>query len=356
MIGSPYQRFDWVKAWMDTAGRSTSVGGQVMVIVAVDHNERPVALLPLVRKRQNGLVLVEFAGGKHSNANHGLASPQFLQTAGALFIHYLERLGEAEHIDLFRLVNVPAVWCGHSTLLASAPGLSSPSALYSADTGAGFPEWSRGTLSPRRRKKLRQKAKKLRGLGPVRVVKAHSTDERGQILGAFHEQKRRRCAQLGLRNPFEAAEIRDFLEQATKMRSPSQLPAIELFCLEVDGKIVATLGITSLARCSSTMFLSFDIDSPASRFGPGEYLLWKVIERLCSEGCEQFDLGIGEAFYKHRFCQQPIRLKDVYLGLTPAGRMYASALRLRCIAKFIFKRVLNGPEYYRVLKRSASTS
>jgi hypothetical protein len=60
--------------------------------------------------------------------------------------------------------------------------------------------------------------------------------------------------------------------------------------------------------------------------------------------------------YLHRFCQQPIRLKDVYLGLTPAGRMYASALRLRCIAKFIFKRVLNGPEYSRVPKRGAPAS
>jgi CelD/BcsL family acetyltransferase involved in cellulose biosynthesis len=218
--------------------------------------------------------------------------------------------------------------------------------------GGDFPEWSRRTLSARRRKKLRQKAKKLSGLGPVSAVKAHNTDETSRILRAFHEQKRRRCAHLGIRNPFEAAEIRRFLEQATNMRSRSQLPAIELFCLKVDENIVATLGVTSLARSSSIMFLSFDMNATASRFGPGEYLLWKVIERLCSEECERFDLGIGEASYKDRFCQQPIRLKDVYIGLTPPGRIYALALRIHCTAKFIFKRVLNGTACSRVLRRA----
>jgi CelD/BcsL family acetyltransferase involved in cellulose biosynthesis len=350
MIGSPYQRFDWIKAWMDTAGRSPSTDSRPLVIVAFAPNERPIAVLPLVRRTQNGMVVAEFPGGKHANANVGLASPQFLKTrASTRFVDELKLLCEHEHVDLLRLVNVPAVWCGHPTLLGSGPGQLSPSRLHSAHVDAGFPAWSRRTLSTRRKKKLRQKAKKLSGIGPVRLVKAHSIDETRRILEAFYHQKGMRCAQLGLQNPFEAAEIRDFLEEATKIRSPSHSPAIELFGLEVGGALVATLGTTSLAKCTSTMFLSFDSSSPASRFGPGEYLLWKVIEKLCSEKCERFDLGIGEASYKYRFCQNPIRLKDIYLGLTPAGKIYATALSLRCTLKFIYIRVFNVSKNFRSL-------
>ena len=78
---------------------------------------------------------------------------------------------------------------------------------------------------------------------------------------------------------------------------------------------------------------SFDADSAAARFTPGEILLNALLENLARRGFTHFDLGIGEAQYKEAVCDEAIELYDTVLAVSPAGALVAPLLRASLACK-----------------------
>lgn len=109
-------------------------------------------------------------------------------------------------------------------------------------------------LSKDGRKKLRQKDKKLRELGPVAHRVARTAEEAEAILAAFLDQKRARFRELGLPNPFDDEATQTFLRRAARAGLAEGRPAIELHALMLGERIVASFGGRSMpiaaAACS----------------------------------------------------------------------------------------------------------
>ena len=112
MISSPYQTFGWYSAWLATVGAREHC--EPVIIVAYDEHDEPIAILPLVKRRLwNGLVLCEFAGGRHSNANFGMFSTSFrsVVTAKAMrqILYKTSRLaGRVRHVFFGQHANLLA--------------------------------------------------------------------------------------------------------------------------------------------------------------------------------------------------------------------------------------------------------
>jgi CelD/BcsL family acetyltransferase involved in cellulose biosynthesis len=332
-VGSPYQRFDWQRAYVEAMGSAF----EACVVLVRDSSGRPCLLLPLALARRQGLRIASPVGGKHANyhlplmaAGSALPSPSELRAL-------LREAGRALHIDAYAFANLPLAWNGVPNPLTEG-GRPSPSNGYRLALDADGEATLQRALSKDARKKLRQKDKKLRELGPVAHRVARTPGDVDAILAAFLAQKRERFRGTGIPNPFEDEATQTFLRAACLSGLAEGRPAIGLHALAMGERVLAVFGgAVDAARCCG-MFTSFDPDPEVARSSPGELLMLDVIRHQCREGRRVFDLGVGEARYKSSLCDEVEELVDAMLPVTARGHLYAVALAGYLRAKRTVKR------------------
>ncbi len=177
---------------------------------------------------------------------------------------------------------------------------------------------------------MRAKERKLAELlgGAIEHRVAGTPEALSPMLEAFYLQKDAHMARIGAPNPYAQAAARDFLTQAGTPGPAGQPPAIEIHALvaATSGRVLATFGGAVDANRFSGMWTSFDPEPEIGRQSPGDLLLRHVIEWQARLGRRAFDLGVGEAHYKARVCDQTIELVNTVIPVTLLGRLYGLAL------------------------------
>ncbi len=357
-VATPYQRYDWVRAYVSHAISSDHASAHILRVRA--RNGQTVAILPFALRRAGGLRTVSFIGGKHANFHMGVFSPAFaasLDSAGAR-----QLLNDASvamgGVDAFILHNQPHEWEGHPNALALLDAQPSPSQAYKLPLLPDCEATLQNSMSSHARKKHKNKRARFAELGPSRVIIAETADVRARILDAFHRQKTARFAQMGVADPFDNAGIRAFLAQASDPSehdpssgpepSPRAQPSLRLGALELNGELVATyVGAVHQTRFSG-MATSFEPDPAVMKVSPGEILLVEMIKAECKRGMTVFDLGVGEARYKTTICNQTEELADSFVAISAKGRLAASIMRLAQKAKGAIKQ---SPFAFSLVKR-----
>ncbi|MEZ5839897.1 MAG: GNAT family N-acetyltransferase [Hyphomicrobiales bacterium] len=87
-----------------------------------------------------------------------------------------------------------------------------------------------------------------------------------------------------------------------------------------------------------------------AKFSPGESALMKLMADACERGCDSFDLGVGEAYYKDLWCDTTEPLFDCFVPITPAGHVYAQIKGLRQRVK---RSIKQNPVAWGLVQRSA---
>jgi CelD/BcsL family acetyltransferase involved in cellulose biosynthesis len=319
-IGSPYQRLDWVRAFV-AAGVEPAT--EVRVLTARDAAGRPVMVLPLAICRRFGLRVAGVVGGKHANYSLPLvAAGQADRLTEADLRAALRETGRRLGLDAFVFDNVPRVWDGRVVPLAEG-GIASPSNAYAAELRPDGEETLKRLMSPDGRRKLRNKENNLRRRGDLAFVRARDPETVETILQAFLRQKGERFRAQGIRDPFEGPGA-DFIRRGALHRLDEDAAAIEISGLTLDGQVIAAFGGAVDHSRISGMFISFD---PAfARQSLGDQLCAQVILDSAARGRTRFDLGVGEAEYKRRFCNEVEELAGVLLPVSLRGRAYAAGL------------------------------
>jgi CelD/BcsL family acetyltransferase involved in cellulose biosynthesis len=329
---SPYQRFDWVAAYAASTGSES----RIQVAVLRDEAGRPALLMPLDIETSMGARVASWIGGKHSNFNLPLAAPGAEAWLRVNPEAALRAIGRAVGVDVFALALVPRSWAGEPGLFA-ALGAASPSNAYEVRLGPDPEAVAVRSMSNEGRKRLRNKERGLAKLGEVAFGQARSEAEVQLYLDAFFRQKEDRFRTLGIPDPFLAEEVRTFIRTASLDRLGEGRPAIELYALTVGGRVASVLGGAGDGRRLSAMFLSFEPCQETMKYSPGDILVSRLIREQCLRGREHFDLGVGEARYKHTFCDETVELADVFLPVTARGSIYAAALRAVAALKRLVK-------------------
>ncbi|MGU3538366.1 GNAT family N-acetyltransferase [Methylobacterium sp. A54F] len=323
-LGSPYQRFDWVAAFV----RSGSARGDLRIVVLRDPAGRPRMLLPLVVARQGGVRVARVVGGTHANYHLPLfASREAAALPAAAIAEALAQAGRAAGIDVFHLAHQPVAWDGAVNPLALG-GEPAASNGYGLMLGPDPDATLRRAFSADARKKLRTKEKRLaEAVGPLAYRRAETREEAERILAGFYAHKAARFASLGVGDPYAGAPIRHFLAAATA----GDAPAVELHALVVreDGRVLASFGGAVDGGRYSGMFTAFDGDPAIARFSPGDLLLHHLVAEQTARGRQALDLGVGEARYKASVCDETIALVDAILPVTLRGHAFGLAARLR---------------------------
>lgn len=338
-ISTPYQRYDWVAAYM-----ADGPDGAARIVVVRDEDGRVGMLWPLAISRRSGIRIAAGIGGKHANFNLPLLRPGLAlgaEDAEAL----LRRIGSDLGIDLIAVADMPESWDGEPNPFAGRgrPGPNvAPAVRLERDPDAT----ALRSMSNEARKRLRNKERGLAKSGPVSFARAATEAEAAQLLDAFFRQKEARFRQLGIPDPFLDAGVRAFIRRAASVGLASGHPAIELYGLFVGDAVTAVLGGAADRRRLSGMFISFEGSPEATRYSPGDILVSRVIREQCRLGRDGFDLGTGEARYKRTFCDDDIRLLELLVPVTPAGRLAAGASALAVAAK---RRLKQNPQAMRAL-------
>ncbi|HEY5794847.1 MAG TPA: GNAT family N-acetyltransferase [Bosea sp. (in: a-proteobacteria)] len=330
---TPYQAYGWVRPFVETVGAAD--GMNFRHVVLRDAMGQPLAILPLVITRRNGIRFAEFIGGKHANYHMGLYAPDFAAPMGADTMRLMlsEISAMIGGLDAFIFVNQPTQWQGIANPLAALAAGPSPSGAYKLALVPGDGDGSlRRSMSSHAHKKLKNKRNRFAEFGPSELVRAREPAEINKVIDAFLRQKAARFRMMGVPDPFASPAVRAFLERGALAEGASA-PGLELYSLDVAGQSVATyVGAVQGARFSG-MATSFDMESEVAKTSPGEILLVDLIKLKCREGTTVFDLGVGEARYKTTICDQRDELVDSFLPLTAKGRAFVWFSRAKREAK-----------------------
>jgi CelD/BcsL family acetyltransferase involved in cellulose biosynthesis len=314
---SGYQTAKWTTPWLRTIGAAH--GLEPLLILARDGAGAPAALFVLTINRKSRIHVASYAGGRDSNINMPLARGDILLDRSAIQ-RMLYEGARAASVDAFSFLNQPSEWRGAAHPLTQLPTQPSPSLLH----GTSLPASSEAivaSMSGDSKKRMRWRMRKLEDVGPISFMHSRSHDEIVAVIEAFRRQKKVRIDAMGVSAGFDIDLVAAFMEEAAL----SQEPGIELYALKAGEQIVAMYGGVSHAGAFHAMVNSFDTDPEISRTSPGELVTIHLLQALCNQGLKEFDLGVGEAAYKDKWCDRHEALVDSFIGVTAKGKAYALA-------------------------------
>lgn len=350
VFATPYQRFDWVAAYV--GAHPGGHGAALRVVTLRDAAGRVRLVLPLTVSRERGVAVARVVGDKHANYHMPLfASREAAAMGGADLTDLLAGVGREAGIDVYDLTHQPRAWDGTANPLGQR-GEPCPSDAYGLALDPDPDATLRRVFSAEARKKLRAKERKLiEAHGPIAYRAATSPDEAARFLAAFYAQKAARFASLGIADPYAGEPARRFLAAGTRGSELSgDAPAIEVHALVAGGgdRVLATFaGAVDRGRFSG-MMTSFDGDPEIGRFSPGDLLLHHLIGHQAAQGRRAFDLGVGEARYKASICDETIELVETVVPVTLRGHLYA----LQAVGSARLKRrIKHSPRLWEMVRR-----
>jgi CelD/BcsL family acetyltransferase involved in cellulose biosynthesis len=313
---SGYQTRKWVTPWLRTIG--SALGLEQLLILGRDENGSAAALFVLTIAPAGRIRVASYAGGRDSNINMPLVRPDVLLDRDAVY-RMLTEGSRSTGVDAFALLNQPEQWAGVVHPLAHLPSQPSPSLLHGRHLEAG--EDIMGQMTGDSRKRMRWRLRRLDEIGKVEFVQARTREEIAHIVDAFRRQKKVRIEAMGASAGFDIDLVAAFVEEAAL----ADEPGMELCALAAGGRVVAMYAGVTHAGCYHAMVNSFDTDPDIARTSPGELVTIELLQSLCNRGLNNFDLGVGEAAYKDKWCDRHEPMFDSLIGVTSKGKAYALA-------------------------------
>ncbi len=315
--GTGFQHSHWLNAWY---GAFDTVS-PLIAIISDAATRSEVALVPLIRRTQKGIRIVEFADLGLTDYNApilGLDAPRDVIGARALcqaLLAALRRLPEG--VDLIRMRKMPADVDGKPNPLASLgrPGscsLNGNLIVVGDDFEAYRASIKRMQLSRSWRVFSRNPGAAFRVMANV--------EEALPLLDTMDAQQQARMHHLGLEFILND-EVRGkfYRDLVTRGIAEGYVIVSALTCAE---EIVATtLGIRQ-----GVNFVFLRISNAGTRWSncsPSRLIIERTMAVLHKDGVRQFDLSIGNYAFKRRFGAAPFPLTDVSIALSWRGLPYA---------------------------------
>jgi len=342
---TPFQHPQWYDAWY--AAFADAEGVEPLIAVVTDKSSgEQAALLPLIRRKQDNVAIVEFADLNLTDYNApilGSAAPRDAKAARALWRSLLSALRRMpDRADLIRLRKVPADLDGKpnplALLNAAGPCLLNGNLVT---TGEDYDAW-RYTLEKTVRKELERSWRVFMRDPAASFAIITDRDEALRILSTTEVQQGTRMQSLGrnyvLNDETSAAFYRNLVRDG--VGNGYALVTV----LAVGDEIVATLlGIRTGSRY--VMVRISNAGEKWSNCSPGRLIIERTMAALHRDGVRKFDFSVGNYAYKRRFGVTRLPLIDISAALSWRG--WPSALRDHMV-----RAVRNYPRLDAWLKRA----
>ncbi|WOH49851.1 GNAT family N-acetyltransferase [Bradyrhizobium sp. sBnM-33] len=346
---TPFQHPQWYDAWYGAFAAAEGVAPLIAIVTDASSGE-PVVLLPLIRRQQGKIVIVEFADLDLTDYNApilGSAAPRDAKMARALWrslLSALQRMPDAA--DLVRLRKVPVDLDGKPNpiaLLDAAGACSLNGNLVT--TGEDYDAW-RYSLGRTVRKELERSWRVFTRDPAASFAIVTDTDEALRILSTTEVQQGTRMRSLGLNYILNDETCAVFYRNLVRDGVGNGYALVS--SLAAGDEIVATLlGIRTGSRY--VMIRISNAGEKWSSCSPGRLIIERTMAALHKDGVREFDFSVGNYAYKRRFGVTRVPLIDVSAALSWRGWPYA--LRDRAVRElrnyprldFHVKRLLGKP-------------
>ncbi|MBN8988064.1 MAG: GNAT family N-acetyltransferase [Rhizobiales bacterium] len=346
---TPFQHPQWYAAWYDAFAVADGVEPLIAIVTDASTGEQ-AALLPLIRRRQSNISIVEFADLDLTDYNAPILGPAAPRDAGAARALWRDLRSALRRMqggaDLIRLRKVPLDCDGRPNPLALL-GDAGSCALNGnvAVTGEDYDAW-RYTLEKTVRKEL-ERSWRVFTRDPAASFQI-VTDKAAalRILATTEVQQGTRMRSLGLNFILNDETCATFYRNLVRDGVGSGYAVVT--ALRVGDEIVATLlGIRCGARY--VMIRISNAGEKWSNCSPGRLIIERTMAALHGDGVREFDFSVGNYAYKRRFGVASLPLVDISAALGWRGLPHAlrdrAARELRNYPKLSarLKRALGKP-------------
>ena len=346
---TPFQHLQWVAAWYDAFTVADGIEPLIAVITDASTGEQ-AALLPLIRRRQNNITIVEFADLDLTDYNApllGPAAPRDAKAARALWRDLLTALRRLPGgADLIRLRKVAVDLDGRLNPLALLDDAGPcPVNGNITTTGEDYDAW-RYTLEKTVRKEL-ERSWRVFTRDPAAAFEIVTDNSKAlKILSTTEVQQGTRMQSLGLNFILNDETCAAFYRNLVRDGVGSGYVLVT--ALTVGDEVVATLlGIRCGARY--VMIRVSNAGDKWSNCSPGRLIIERTMAALHKDGVREFDFSTGNYAYKRRFGVKRLPLVDVSAALSWRGLPHAlrgrAARELRSYPRLTayLKRALGKP-------------
>jgi CelD/BcsL family acetyltransferase involved in cellulose biosynthesis len=321
-FSTPYQRFDFLEPWQRQVGARERV--QPFIVIAYDAERRPLLLLPLVLRREHGVRIACFMGGKHATFNMALWDRDFAATATPADLDALiSAIRGQSGADVLALTQQPRHWRDLRNPMALLPNQPCANDCPLMTIVPAEPPTAR--ISPSFRRRLKGKERKLATLSGYRYCVATTDTEIKRLLDAFFRIKPLRMAEQKLPNVFAEPGVEDFIRGACMAPLAGGGHVIDIHALECDDEVIAIFAGVADGHRFSMMFNTYTM-SGHSRYSPGLILMRNIVDHYAGRGYRALDLGVGSDDYKRLFCKSDEPIFDSFIPLSLRGRLAAAAM------------------------------
>jgi CelD/BcsL family acetyltransferase involved in cellulose biosynthesis len=316
---TPFQDRRWLDAWYRAFAGLRDVE-PLIAIVTDAATAQPVALLPLTRRWQHGIRIVEFADQHLTDYNAPLlhiSAPRDAAGARAMWRDLRTALKRSPGgADLVRFRKMPFDLDGRPNPLTLLPGAGASSLNSNAvTTGDDFDAW-RYSLERTVRKELERSWRVFSRHADAAFRIVTDPDEAQRVMSAMEIQQDTRMRHLGLKFTLNDESCAAFYRGLVRDHLASGY--VVLSALTVGGEVVATLlGVRSGARY--VMVRISNAGDQWSKCSPGRLIIERSMAALHQEGIRHFDFSIGNYAYKRRFGVTPMALADLSAALSWRG-------------------------------------
>ncbi|MFN3764775.1 MAG: GNAT family N-acetyltransferase [Aliihoeflea sp.] len=301
----------WFETWLGESGEPGH-------IVWEKRDGEPIAALPLVETRINGLPALAFAGGAHANGNFCPSAETDAKISGAMLTSAVRH--SLPHVALIALERQHPVLGDQDNILADLATRTSPNLALAASLAGGFIGVLERANGKKRAKKRRVQARRFEEAGGSVLRKPASAEEIADVLSAFFRLKSARFERAGIADAFAAPNIRNFWRALLEASQHEPDRPFTLEALVVGDKVRAITGSSHLFDRTVCEFGAIEDDELTST-SPGEYLVYSNLEEACAKGLPLYDFSVGDEAYKRTWCEVEIQHFDVVIPISPAARL-----------------------------------
>jgi CelD/BcsL family acetyltransferase involved in cellulose biosynthesis len=320
---TPFQHPQWLDAWYGAFAGVDDVEPLIAVVTDAASGEQAV-LLPLIRRLQKGIRIVEFADLDLTDYNApmlGIAAPRDAKAAAALWRDLKAALRRSPGgADLMRLRKMPVDLGVRPNPLALLAG-ASPCSLNGniVVTGDDYDAW-RFTLERTVRKELERSWRVFTRDPAAGFNVVADNNEALQVLSTTEVQQGTRMQDLGLNFILNDETCAAFYRSLVRDGVGSGYAVVSALtsCEEV---VATLLGIRSGPRY--VMVRISNAGGKWSNCSPGRLVIERTMATLHQDGVREFDFSIGNYAYKRRFGVTRFPLVDITAGLSWRGLPYA---------------------------------
>jgi CelD/BcsL family acetyltransferase involved in cellulose biosynthesis len=321
----------WTECW------AAKVNPQIVCGIIFE-DDQPVLMLPLEIVRDKGFTVARFVGGSHANANFpmlrkGCAEAVTEKLASAV-LHSISLA--VPKLDAIVLARQQPEISGVANPFAALPSHQSPNLALSFQLEPSFESLIKHRSGARKLKKMRQQARRMDERGGWACEVAQSEANVSDMLEAFFVMKAKRFEEFGLKNTFEAQEIKEFFKALFSVGAPLSHSPFRLDALRVGGDILAVAGSTMRHGTSIVEFGAVRAHEPT--LSPGDFLFHQMIKRACEDGTSVFDFGVGDEPYKRAWCNIETQHFETAKGFGARGLAYTQLYMAANKAKLAIKR------------------